>query len=157
MPQIPESDKTITDMVDIVLESWKIPQWVETEDHNGKWERVIDERRAWWQTHHIGTRSLGELAKELENLRNLFKGAHRHMTSYRAEPLEKEGALLCQVYEYMIDAKSSESLRDANNTNLTLLSMLAKAKTERQFTMKGEIKDSIWDGIRGRKANEQAG
>uniref|UniRef100_A0AAT9J7E7 ORF70 n=1 Tax=Nitrosopumilaceae spindle-shaped virus TaxID=3065433 RepID=A0AAT9J7E7_9VIRU len=157
MPSIPESDKTITDMVDVVLESWKEPQKIETEDGKFRTERVINERRAWWQTHHIGTRSLGELAKELENLRNLFKSAGYHMTAYRADVLQKQGAMLCQVYDYMVDAKSSESLRDENNTNLTLLAMLAKAKTERQFSVKGELNKSVMDGILGRKANEQAG
>jgi len=157
MPIIPESEKTITDMVDVVLESWKEPQTVEMEDGKFKVERVINERRAWWQTHHIGTNSLGRFALERENLGNLFKNAAYHMTSYRADSLQKQGLMLCQAYDYSIDAKSSECLRDNNNAQMTLLSMLAKAKTERQFSVKGEINKSVMDGILGRKANEQAG
>ena len=143
-------------MVDVVLESWKTPQWVETADGERKLERVIDERKAWWQTHHIGTNALGRFALERENLGNLFKNAAYHMTAYRAEALQKQGLMLCQSYDYSIDAKSSECLRDQNNTQLTLLAMLSKAKTERQFTMKGEIEKSIWDGLVGKKASESS-
>lgn len=157
MPIIPESDKTITDMVDVVLESWKIETEVEIADGKFRTERVIDSRRAWWQTHHIGTNSLGRFALERENLGNLFNSASSHMTAYRAAALQKFGLALCNAYDHSIDAKSSECLRDNNNAQLTLLSMLAKAKTERQFSVKGEVGKSVMDGILGRKANEQAG
>lgn len=140
---MPESEKNILDMVDIVLESWKSPQVVEMEDGTQRIERVIDERRAWWQTHHIGTTSLGSFAKERENLGNLFRSASYHMTKNRAEALEKQGLLLCQAYDYSIDAKSSECIRDENNAQLTLLSMLAKAKTERQINVKGELGKNV--------------
>src|SRR5690349_17330541 len=156
MPTMPESEKTITDMVDVVLESWKSPQYIETADGNGKWERVIDERRAWWQTHHIGTNSLGRLALYREQLGNLFKNAGYHMTAHRAIAFQKQGLMYCQAIDYSIDAKSSECLRDNNNAQLTLLAMLAKAKSERQFTVKGEVGKSIIDGIIGRNADKQA-
>ena len=144
-------------MVDVVLESWKEEKSVEQPDGSYKTERIINDRRAWWQTHHIGTMNLGRFALERENLGNLFRTAHYHMTSYRAKALMEQGKLLCDSYDYSMDAKSSESLRDQHNSNLTLLAMLAKAKTEKQFTMKGEIEKSLWDGITGRKANESAG
>lgn len=156
MPTMPESEKTITDMVDVVLESWKVPQYVETADGKGNWERVIDERRAWWQTHHIGTNTLGRLALYREVLGNLFKNAGYHMTAHRAAPFQKMGLMFCNAVDYSIDAKSSECLRDSNNAQLTLLAMLAKAKTERQFTVKGEVQRSVLDGIRGKQADQSA-
>ena|SRR3989442_1096238 len=156
MPTMPESEKTITDMVDIVLESWKVPQYIETEDGHTKLERIIDERRAWWQTHHIGTNSLGRLALYRELLGNLFRNATDHMTAHRAISFQRQGNDFCKAIDYSIDAKSSECLRDNNNAQLTLLAMLAKAKSERQFTVKGEVGKSVLDGILGRQADKQA-
>ena len=156
MPQMPESEKTITDFVDAVIESWKTEKFIETEDGNYKSERVIDERRAYWQMHHIASNSLGKFALERENLGNLFRNASYHMTTYRANALQKQGSLLCQAYDYSIDAKSSECVRDQNNTNQTLVSMLAKAKTERTYRLQEEAKKSMLDGFLGRDAANHA-
>ena len=156
MPIIPENEKTIMDMVDAVIESWKIEVSYKDAEGKTRTERRIDERRAWWQMHHIGTNALGSFAKERENLGNLFKSAKYHMTSYRSDALQTQGLMLCEAYDHSIDAKSSECMRDQNNTNQTLLSMMAKAKTERQFTVKDELKASVWDGIRGKVAKDSA-
>jgi len=156
MPTMPESEQNVKDFVDAVIESWKVEKLIETEDGHYKTERIIDERRAYWQMHHIGSNVLGRFALERENLGNLFKNSLYHMTAYRADALQKQGMLLCQAYDHSIDAKSSECMRDSNNTNQTLVSMLAKAKTERQFTLKGEMKQSVWDGIVGKKASEES-
>ena len=154
MPQMPESDKTILDMVDVLLESWKVPHEVKDKEGNITIERIIDDRKAWWQTHHIGTNALGAFAKERENLGNLFRMAGYHMTANRAEALIKQGGLMCQAYDYSIDAKSSECIRDENNTNQTVLSMLAKAKIERQVRITGDVKQSMLDSITGRRADD---
>ena len=156
MPIIPENEKTIMDMVDAVTESWKVEKYTKDAEGKMKVERVIDERRAWWQMHHIGSNSLGRFALERENLGNLFRNAKYHMTSYRSEALQTQGLMLCEAYDHSIDAKSSECLRDSNNTQQTLLSMLSKAKTERQFKVSEELKSSVWDGIRGKAAKDAA-
>jgi len=154
MSSNPQSEKTDIQMPDLVLESWKKTKFIELADGSFQTERIIDERTAWWQTHHIGSNSLGRLAFYREILGNLFKNANRHMTAHRATPFREMGMMFCNAIDYSIDAKSSENLRDANNTNLTLLAMLAKAKSERQFTVKGEVGKSVMDGILGRKADQ---
>lgn len=156
MPSMQESEKTINDLVDVVLESWKKERLVETEDGKLRMERVIDERRGWWQTHHIASNQFGSLAKYREELGNLFKSAAYHMTSNRAAPLIKLGMMFCESVDYSMDAKSSESVKDANNNHMTLLTLLSKAKTERQFNVKQELSKSVLDGIIGKKADQQA-
>jgi hypothetical protein len=151
---MPESDKTVLDMVDVLLESWKVPHEIKLEDGQVKIERIIHDRKAWWQTHHIATSSLGDFAKERENLGNLFRLASYHMTETRAKALVQQGMLLCQTYDYSIDAKSSECIRDQNNTQLTVLSMLAKMKMERTVQVKGEVQKSFMDSLTGRKVDE---
>ena len=154
MPAMMESDKTILDMVDVLLESWKIPREITLEDGTVKIERVIDEHRAWYQTHHIGSTAFGSYAKERENLGNLFKLSSYHMTENRSLALLKQGLLLCQAYDYSIDAKSSEAIRDEHNAQFTVLSLLAKAKMERQITLKGQAKESVMDSLLARKADQ---
>ena len=154
MPIGQESDNAVLDMVGVLLESYKKPQYVNGPDGVAKLERVIDEHRVWWQAHHIGTNNLGEFAKELEGLRNLANNAFYHMSSTRARAVQDQLLKIVAAYEYSIDAKGSESRIDDHNTNQTVLAMLAKAKTERQYTLKGDVKAGFMDGIMGRKANE---
>ena len=154
MPIGQESDNAVLDMVGVLLESYKKPQYVNGPDGVPKLERVIDEHRVWWQAHHIGTNNLGEFAKELEGLRNLANNAFYHMSSTRARAVQDQLLKIVSAYEYSIDAKGSESRIDDHNTNQTVLAMLAKAKTERQYTLKGDVKQGIFDGVLGRKANE---
>ena len=151
-----ESDKTVMDMVDAIIESWKVEKLIKGADGNEKIERVIDNKRAWYQMHHIGCNTFGRFALERENLENLFRNSKYHMTAYRAETLEKQGLMLCEAYDHSIDAKSSECLRDPNNAQQTLLTMLSKAKTERQYKVSEELKSGIWDGIRGKAAKDSA-
>ena len=154
MPIGQESDNAVLDMVGVLLESYKKPQYVPGPDGVSTIERVIDERRVWWQAHHIGTQHLGDFAKELENLRNLFNNAFYHMSTTRARVIQDQGLKIVGAYEYSVDAKGSESRIDDHNTNQTVLAMLAKAKTERQYTLKGEVKQGIFDGLMGKKAAE---
>jgi len=156
MPTMQESEKSVADLVDVVLESWKTERLVETEDGKTRIERVIDSRRGWWQTHHIASNQFGSLAKYREELGNLFKSASYHMTAHRAAPLVKLGMMFCESVDYSMDAKSSESVKDVNNNHMTLLTLLAKAKTERQFNVKQELSKGILDGIIGKKADQQA-
>jgi len=151
-----ESEKSVADLVDVVLESWKTERLVETEDGKTRIERVIDSRRGWWQTHHIASNQFGSLAKYREELGNLFKSASYHMTAHRAAPLIKLGMMFCESVDYSMDAKSSESVKDVNNNHMTLLTLLAKAKTERQFNVKQELSRGVLDGIIGKKADQQA-
>ena len=154
MPIGQETDKTTLDMVDLLLESYKKPQYVQGQDGVTRVERIIDERKVWWQTHHIGTQHLGAFAKELEGLRNLATNAFYHMSATRARVIQDQLLKIVGAYEYAVDAKGSESRIDEHNTNQTVLAMLAKAKTERQYTLKGDVKQGFMDGIMGRKANE---
>ena len=149
-----ETDKTSQDMVDILLESYKKPQYVTGQDGVARIERIIDERKVWWQAHHIGTNNLGAFAKELEGLRNLANDAFYHMSSTRARVVQDQLLKIVGAYEYSVDAKGSESRIDDHNTNQTVLAMLAKAKTERQYTLKGDVKQGMFDGVLGRKAAE---
>ena len=154
MPIGQESDNTVIDMVSVLLESYKKPQYVTGPDDKVRVERVIDEHRVWWQAHHIGTNHLGTFAKQLEGLRNLANNAIYHMSATRARTVQDQLLKIVGAYEYSIDAKGSESRIDDHNTNQTVLAMLAKAKTERQYTLKGDVKQGFMDGIMGRKANE---
>ena len=156
MPIGQESDNAVLDMVGVLLESYKKPQYVNGPDGVPKLERVIDEHRVWWQAHHIGTNNLGEFAKELEGLRNLANNAFYHMSSTRARAVQDQLLKIVAAYEYSIDAKGSESRIDDHNTNQTVLAMLAKAKTERQYTLKGDVKEGLKEQLFGSKARDNS-
>ena len=156
MPIGQESDNAVLDMVSVLLESYKKPQYVSGPDGTRHIERIIDERRVWWQAHHVGTSQLGGFAKQLEGLRNLANSSVYHMSVTRATVVQDQLLKIVGAYEYSIDAKGSESRIDDHNTNQTVLAMLAKAKTERQYTLKGDVKDGLKEQLFGSKARDNS-
>ena len=54
-------------------------------------------------------------------------------------------------YRRSIDAKSSESQRNAQNSQSTLIDKINKNKVERVYTMKDQAKKSLFDGFLGRE------
>jgi len=54
-------------------------------------------------------------------------------------------------YRRSIDAKSSESQRNSQNSQSTLIDKINKNKVERVYTMKDNAKRSLFDGFLGRE------
>jgi len=77
---------------------------------------------------------------------------------YRARALvfAEQITEIVKSFKYSIDAKSSESIRDVNNTQSTLIDKINRNKIEKAYTIKGDAKKSFMDGLLGREAeNEQ--
>ena len=69
----------------------------------------------------------------------------------RAQQLAHEVMEIGISYRRSIDAKSSESQRNAQNSQSTLIDKINKNKVERVYTMKDNAKRSLFDGFWGRE------
>ena len=57
---------------------------------------------------------------------------------------------IIESYKRSIDAKSSESRRDENNAQSTLIDKINRNKIEKIYSVKGEAKKSFMSGMLGR-------
>lgn len=73
------------------------------------------------------------------------------MSTPRAVQLSHEVMEIGVSYRRSIDAKSSESQRNAQNSQSTLIDKINKNKVERVYTMKDQAKKSLFDGFLGRE------
>jgi hypothetical protein len=104
----------------------------------------------WWKTNIINGPTFGRFAFYLKEFERMAEDAFDNMYGSRAMSMAKDILAIGQSFRRSIDAKSSESLRDKNNTQSTLIDKINRNKVERAYTMKGAVKNSMWDGIMGR-------
>lgn len=152
---IPESQKHYNDVIDLLTEACQ--DVVETEQADGSRQKslVINPKKAWWKTNIINSPYAGRFAFELEELERLASLCRRFMSKERAEDMEKQIMDLCASFRYSIDAKSSESQRDKNNAQSTLIDKLIRNKQEKIYSVKGEGKKAFLESILGRDSERE--
>ncbi len=92
----------------------------------------------------------------LKRLEFRANDSSNHMTGPRALGIRKQIFGIIDSYKRSIDAKSSESRRDANNSQSTLIDKINRNKVEKMYTVKGEAKKSFMAGMLGRDGQQEA-
>ena len=77
------------------------------------------------------------------------------MTKKRADFMSAQIMQIGSSYRRSIDAKSSESTRDKNNTSSTLIDKINRNKVEKYYNVKGEGKKTFWQGLVGKDAESE--
>jgi len=147
---IPESQKQHTDLIDILIESSQTIEELEGPDGVKQKSLVLDPEILWWKTGIINSPTFGRFAFELKELERQAEECFDNMPRDRAYEMAKDVLEIGKSYRRSIDAKSSESLRDKNNTQSTLIDKINKNKIEKAYTIKGEHGKSLLAGIIGR-------
>ena len=126
---------------------------VVTEGKDGKpeIELRIDDRSAWWKTHIINSSRFGRLARAVESFEALAHEAQYNMSAQRAAVIKEQVLKFVDVERKAIDAKSSEAMRDGRNATTSLVDKYLKNKQERVLDVKGEVKRSLLDAVRGKE------
>ena len=155
MGLIPESQKQHTDAIDLIIEACHKTQEVKQADGTIKKELFLDVESAWWKTHIINHNAFGRFAYELKRFENQAVQAFNFMCAPRAQVLAEQIIAIGEDWRHSIDAKSSEARFDDQNAQQTLLDRIIKNKQERTLTLKGDVKRSLFDGIRGREVEKE--
>lgn len=153
---IPDSDKPNNDVVDMIVEGCQSLETVQNQNGTTTQELRINPKKIWYKTHIINSPTFGRYVLFREMLEDKASQCIFHMTRERANVMANQIMDLCESYDYSIDAKSSECLRDKNNTQSTLIDKVNRNKIEKQYTIKDELKGGILDGFLGRKVNQDA-
>lgn len=153
---IPDSQKAHNDVIDFIADACQIVEEVETPDGRIEKQLMIDPEKAYWKTHKVNSPTFARFVFELKNFQSLAIQCFNRMSRERAVVLARQIMDQTLNFKYSIDAKSSESLRDKNNTQMTLIDTLIKNKIERAYTVKDEAKKSFWQGMVGKDAERDA-
>ncbi len=152
---IPDSTPSHHDGIDLLVDACQTLETVQNMDGSVSKQIVLDPEKAWWKTHVVNSPYFARFAFELKEFERLASESIHHMTQKRAQVLIRQILEIGLGYRYSIDAKSSESLRDKQNTQSTLLDKLQKNKIERAITLKGETKNSLLNSWLGKEAQEE--
>lgn len=153
---IPESDKPTNDIVDMIIEGCQTIETIKGRDGAETRQLTLNPKKVWYKTHIINSPTFGRYALYREMLEDKATQCFYNMSTSRAQKLANEILDLCESYDFSIDAKSSEILRDKNNTQSNLIDKINRNKIEKQYTIKDEVSKGMLDGFLGRKVNQDA-
>jgi hypothetical protein len=76
--------------------------------------------------------------------------SHENMGEERADQISSDIMEISQSFRRAIDAKSSESLRDKNNSQSVLIDKVGRNRVEKVYTMKDQVNKSPINSFLGR-------
>jgi len=147
---IPNTEAQHKELLDIIMQSCQRREDIPLEDGTIQKNLVTDPMSVWYKSLHVASSKLGRFVLELEIFHNLASQAKHHMSPERASQFSKQIMEQYQAFMYSIDSKSSESVRENGSSQSTLVSMIAKNKIERSYTVKDEKKRSMLDAMLGK-------
>ena len=144
------------DTVDIVFQS--VQKSIVTEDDEGNEVRstVMDDLALWCKTLTVSSNKLGQLIFDaMEFVRNGLN-ARNNMSAERAKLWEVETAEIFESVKKALDSKSSESIRDHDNSQSTLIDKINRNSIEKIYTLKNVAKQSLWSSIMGKEKEKMS-
>ena len=147
---IPQSEPEHKDLVDVLVQSVQRIEQVPQEDGSFEKSLVIDPKSLYYKTLIVASPYLARFVLELENFNNLATQAFNFMSRSKALALSEQIRELVIAYQYSIDSKSSESIRENGSAQSTLIDKIARNKIERSYQVKGEKSRSFLDAMMGR-------
>jgi hypothetical protein len=153
---VPDQDKRLQDIVDLLSESAQ--DYVSYVDENGdvKQKLQIDPEKLYWGTRIVNSPFFGRFVLVLKRLEQKGHECKNNMSLPRAINMAEDIIEMVKGHKYSIDGKSSESIRDKNNTQGTLLHLLARQKIEKEFVMKDGKTKGFLSGMVGDKERDEA-
>jgi len=140
------TEKAHQDVIDLLVDACQTVDIVQSPDGTYSKQLILDPEKAWWKTQLVNSPTFGMFAKVLRNLEGMAEDAKNNMSAPRAQVLAEQLLRYCLDYRYSIDAKSSETLRDKNNTQPSLIDKMQRSNTPHAFNPKEEMKKSLFRG-----------
>jgi hypothetical protein len=146
----PDGQHKHNDLVDLIIQSSTKTVNVQSEDGTTYQEQQLDSDSLWWKTHSISSNQFGALAYQLKEWEMMAIQSRESMNPERSNQITGDIMEISQSYVRAIDAKSSESLRDKNNSQSVLLDKVGRNRVEKVYTMKDHVNKSLIAGFLGR-------
>jgi len=147
MGLVPEGQPKYNDLIDIIIESAKKTVDVDQKDGTVLKQPIIDEEIIWWKTGSVNSYTFSRFAFELKEFERTAVEAFTHMCKERARIFAHQVIDIGTSYRRSIDAKSSETLRNKDNSQSSLIDKINRNKIEKVYTAKGNMKQSALDSL----------
>ena len=151
---IPQSEPEHKDLVDVLVQSVQRIEQVPQEDGSFEKSLVIDPKSLYYKTLIVASPHLARFVLELEQFQNLSAQCYNFMSRHKANALSNQIKELVIAYQYSIDSKSSESIRENGSAQSTLIDKIARNKIERSYQVKGEKGRSMLDALMGKDRDD---
>jgi molecular chaperone GrpE (heat shock protein) len=148
---VPDGQDKHNDLVDLIIQSSTKTVNVQSEDGTQYQEQQLDSDSLWWKTHSISSNQFGALAYELKEWERMALQSRENMCAERSTQISSDIMEISQSFRRAIDAKSSESLRDKNNSQSVLLDKVGRNRVEKVYTMKDQVNKSLINSFLGRE------
>ncbi len=146
-----EPAEKLSDLIDLVRESAADDVVELGPDDQPTHVQRIDHATIWWKSHSVNSERFGRMALEVGNFARCADEAYRRMTKARADVIARQIREIVVAYKHSIDAKSSESRRDGQNAQSTLLDRVGRNKVEHVYQNKDLASRSLSDAFMGRR------
>jgi hypothetical protein len=146
----PEGQEKHNDLIDLIIQSATKTVNVKGDDGTIFQEQQMDSDSLWWKTHFISANTFGAVAFELKKWKRMALQSHENMGEERADQISSDIMEISQSFRRAIDAKSSESLRDKNNSQSVLIDKVGRNRVEKVYTMKDQVNKSPINSLLGR-------
>ena len=143
------------DAIDMIMQS--VERVITSKDENGQTVQTMvpDNWSLWWKTQMVNSPVFARFAFKLNKLINLANTFHHSMCDERAAVMKEQIMGYVTAYMYSIDAKSSETIRDKDNSQSSLMFLLNRQHMEVTKTFKGDVKEAGRLGFLGGRDEDQ--
>jgi len=130
---------------------------VEITNEDGTVSKIltVDPEVIYWKTQIVNSPHFSRFVFELKIFQALGTMAKNHMSEERASVLKSQIDEIVLAYRYSIDAKSSETLRNKQNTQSNLIDKLNRVKIEKSYTTKDKVEKSFWQSVIGAESKQE--
>ena len=160
MGMVPDTDKNNSDFIDLLTTACSKNEI--KRDGNGRiiTELQINTKELGYKLQMVSSNTYARFVFMKERLESLALDAYNYMEPERADVVSQQILRLVEAYGYSTDAKSSETLRDKNNSVSSLLHILNSKSTERKLTISEDVKKggfaALFGGSQKRREAENA-
>jgi hypothetical protein len=151
-----QDDINMKDVIDLL--SHASHEKIEKIDENDRpyIDSSVDHEHYYWGTRMVNTQHLGEAVVKFKRLEQKANEAKYFMTAGRAKVAREYIMALYMQYKYGIDSKSSETSRDKDNNQSSLLHLIRKQTVEKEFTAKNDKTRKLLSGFLQQKDPDEA-
>lgn len=153
----PQGQPASKDLLDIILQASMVQKDVPLKTGETEKQSTTDAEIIWWKTLMVNANTLGRFAFKLKEFERMAFDAFNNMSADRARDFAHTVIDIGSSYRRSLDAKSSESKRNDENSQSTLVDKINRTQVEKIYTSKGEVAKGIMESIIHRDRQEDDG
>jgi len=153
---LPDTEKNLQDLIDYLTEGSKEIIDVPQPDGSIKSETRMKHEKIYWETRLVNAPTFARYVLILKLFEGLILTAKHNMSRARADAFGKEVMIIVEAHKSHVDAKSSETLRNKDNTQPSLVDKLQRITIQKSISFKGDKEKGILSTFGASTADQEA-